>query len=328
MNATTLRIYKHLSEHKGWCSGSQIGEILGISRGAVGKQIALLRERGCAIEALSNRGYRLNAIPNTPEAFVVDPLLNTRIIGRNLIFRETTDSTNSDAATLAHAGAPDGTVVVAAHQTAGRGRFQRRWHAQPGQNLTFSLLLRPAIEPARISQLPILTAAALLPVLDPCLENTPTRLAIKWPNDILAGDRKLAGILCDCECEADLTHHVILGMGINVNSRCFPEPLCRTATSLALETGRETPLAPLLAAILNHFEPLYRDWCAVGDLTPFLPILNTRSQLLGRTVRIQTVTGTLHGRLTRIQPNGQLEIDTPDGRTSVHAGEVSLNGER
>ncbi|PTN36990.1 biotin--[acetyl-CoA-carboxylase] ligase [Desulfonatronum sp. SC1] len=326
MNATTIRIYELLAETPHWQSGEQLGHALGISRGAVAKHVGQLRERGCVIEAVSRRGYRFVSAPDAPEAFAVVPLLTTRVLGRHLIYLDETDWTNREAARLAQAGAAEGTVVVAAAQTAGRGRFQRHWHSQPGLNLTFSLLLRPSLEPARIPQLPILAAAALLPALDRVFGDTPSKLAIKWPNDILADGRKLCGILCECETEADLVHHIILGIGINVNSRRFPVDLRETATSLALETGRSTALAPLLADILNSFEPLYLQWCGISDLAPFLPLLMSRSHLRGRDLAISGAAGTLHGRFSRILPDGRLEIEAPEGLTTVHSGDVTLKG--
>ena len=324
MNSTTTRIYQHLSDTRHWRSGEKIGQELSISRTAVAKHIGQLREHGCIIQASPRRGYLLKSAPATPHPFIVTPLLKTEFIGKPLIYLDKTDSTNRVAARHAQNGASEGAVIIAGSQTAGRGRFQRPWHSPPESNLYFSIILRPDCPPARISQLPILAAAALLPVLDRCFDNGKSTLSIKWPNDILAAGRKICGILCECEVEMDVAHYVILGIGMNVNNAVFPNVISRTATSLFLETGKTRAAARLLADILNHFEPVYRQWCAARDMTALMPLLTERCFLRDRDIVVNSAGGSLHGRFSRILPDGQMEMHTATGISAVNSGDVTL----
>lgn len=293
-------------------SGARMATALGVSRAAVWKQVERLRTEGFAIEARARLGYRLIAASEAPRPEAVQPHLDTQSLGRALRYLCATVSTNSDLAALAAAGAPEGMVVVAETQSGGRGRLARRWLSAPGRNLTFSMLLRPALEPQRVTTLPLLAGVALaraIEELEPGLG-----LQIKWPNDLLLGGLKLAGILCEMQAEADCVHHVIVGIGLNVNLRRsqLPGEVRRTATSLRLATGRDWPRAPLLARVLNGFERDYDCWRREG-LAPFLGELAARDPLAGRRVVIEQGGRRLRGVAEGIQADGALRVRLSDG---------------
>ncbi len=307
-------------------SGETLCRELGISRAAIWKHVELLRCQGYEIEAQSRRGYRLVAVPNTPLETEVAPLLTTRQLGRALHFLARTDSTSRQLGLLAEQGAPEGTVVVADEQTEGRGRMARAWFSPPGVNLYLSLLLRPRVPPAAATTLPLLAGWGVAQAL----ESVAPRLAprIKWPNDIHVNGRKICGILCEMQAEADCVQHVIVGLGLNVNLAAadLPADIARVATSLRIASGAEVSRPALLAAILNTLEPAYRRWCDEG-LAPFLDALRARDALAGRRVTLDQIGRHLSGRAAGIAADGALLLQTEDGPVvSVVSGDVHITG--
>jgi BirA family biotin operon repressor/biotin-[acetyl-CoA-carboxylase] ligase len=139
------------------------------------------------------------------------------------------DSTQQVARDLARAGAAEGTAVVAEEQTAGRGRLGRPWHSPPGENLYCSVVLRPPLAPGEVPQIALVAGIAVAAAVE---EVTGRRPAIKWPNDVLLDGKKVAGILTEMESEIDRVHHVIAGIGVNLNTRRFPRELRDKASSL------------------------------------------------------------------------------------------------
>jgi BirA family biotin operon repressor/biotin-[acetyl-CoA-carboxylase] ligase len=186
--------------------------------------------------------------------------LGTRWLGRAYEWQASCSSTSDLAAARARAGAPAGLVVSADAQTAGRGRLGRRWHSPPGDNLAFSVLLRPSRPAADVPPLTLLVGAAIAEAL--------TRLGaeprLKWPNDVeLVEDgrrRKLAGILTEMASAGDHVEHVVVGVGVNVNGLDFPDEIAARATSLRRALGRPFDRAEVLAALLAALEPRYEDF--------------------------------------------------------------------
>lgn len=260
-----------------------------------------------------------------PDAAAVTPWLRTAVLGRPLLFFPELASTNLTAAEHGAAGAPEGLAVVADHQAAGRGRMARTWFSPPNRNLYVTLLLRPPLPPAAIPQLAIVTAIAIRRGLRELYPDLP--ITIKWPNDLLLHDRKLCGILCEMTCEGHKTGHAVIGFGVNVNVEDdeWPLELRQTAVSLRSATGRTVNRGRLLAAILNHFEPVYQEWLATRNLTMISSEWQQASALDGKTVTItqfeQTITGTAQG----ITPEGALVLQLTDGaRKIIHAGDAHI----
>jgi BirA family biotin operon repressor/biotin-[acetyl-CoA-carboxylase] ligase len=208
------------------------------------------------------------------------------------------DSTNRYLLDLARQGAPAGVVVVADHQTAGRGRRGRTWEAAPGGALLVSLLLRPEARVAPVDRRWLVTAAVALAAADAC---RPRRVTIKWPNDLLLGDRKVAGILAQADAGA-----VVVGIGINV-SWAPPGAAC-----LGAGVDRER----LLAALLVNLEGWYGRWDDV-DLA-----YRRRCTTLGRPVRAELAGRTVEGRAEALAADGALLVATPAGPVAVAAADV------
>ena len=322
MNDRTTQVLACLRQADGYLSGEKLCGQLGVSRTAVWKHIKQLREHGYTIDSAPNRGYHLDGAPNAPLPFEVNPLLTTKRVGRTFHYLAETDSTNRVASRLASEGTPEGTVVVADTQSAGRGRMQRVWFSPPGQNLYLSIVLRPQVLPLQVPQISLVigislcrTIAWMFPALQP---------RAKWPNDIFLGGRKLAGILCSMVAEMERVQHIVVGIGINVNVVAFPAELEATATSLRLAGGEEVSRPELLAMLLGDVEEAYGQWLEQG-LSSFLDEWNTYSLLTGRTVMVETLGQEVRGLVTGVSQTGTLILKLPDGTTrEIVGGDVHV----
>jgi BirA family transcriptional regulator, biotin operon repressor / biotin---[acetyl-CoA-carboxylase] ligase len=244
--------------------------------------------------------------PLTPG--LVEPLLRGRL-GRPYLWLETCTSTQD---MLRDRGLPEGTVAVAEHQTAGRGRSGRDWHDEPGETLLASVLLRP---PARapIAQLSLVCGLAVVETVGAV---SAVGAGIKWPNDVLVDGRKVAGILLEASSGV-----VVCGIGLNVNQTedGLPREVRTPAASLCTITGREHDRAELLVTLLVQLEAGYELWCREG-LAPFLPELERRDALRGSQVAVGDASGVADG----IAPDGRLRLRSPDGgAVLVASGEVT-----
>ena len=229
-----------------------------------------------------------------------------------------TESTNADALAAAAAGAPEGVVVVAEHQSAGRGRAGRSWSAPPRSGLTFSVLLRPpAASRPHWGSLPLLTGVA---VAEAVRRVGGVDAGLKWPNDVLVGERKLAGILAESTADA-----VVVGVGLNVSLRAGELPVGH-ATSLLLESAECTDRDPLLRAVLRGIERWYARWgdhagdpVACGLLAAYRDLCAT----LGREVAVHLPGGrVVSGTAVEVDSAGRLVVEGPSGRTPFAAGDV------
>ena len=323
MNETTGQILALLKAGGEYLSGEEIGGKLGISRSAVWKHVRDLKEAGYGIVSSPRKGYGLRDVANVPFAAEVTPHLGTATFGRRIDYHDAIDSTNRVAGDLARQGAAEGTVVVADAQSAGRGRMGRRWESPAGENLYFSVLLTPNVEPARVPQLALVAAVAVHEGLAACCPEIPAR--IKWPNDILVEGRKVAGILCEASLEADRVHRVVLGIGINVNGVSVPRALRASATTLRIAGGREVSRPALLGAVLNQLEARYQGWLRDGSLSGILDYFERHSALNGRPVAAENLSGVVHGTARGITPAGELVIETAAGALlQLLAGDVHL----
>lgn len=229
-----------------------------------------------------------------------------------------TPSTNADLVAAAAAGAAHGTVLVGEHQSAGRGRLGRSWAAPPRSALTFSVLLRPPpATRARWGWLPLLAGAA---VASAVREATGVDPALKWPNDVLVGERKLAGVLAQVAGEA-----VVVGIGLNVSLRTEELPV-PTATSLALAGASTTDRDTVLRAVLRRLGRDYRSWRehdGEADTCGLRPTYLSLCTTLGRDVTVHLPDGeSLTGRALDVDAEGRLVVETGSGARSFAAGDV------
>ena len=220
---------------------------------------------------------------------------------------DATDSTQSDVQRLAAEGAPEGTVVTARHQRAGRGRRGHEWWDAPGESLLVSVLLRPSAPPATAPQLSLVGGL----VVAEALAGFGVTARIRWPNDLLVDGRKVCGILADAASDgAGRLHHVILGIGVNLNQSGFPAALAERATSLRLVTGRAHDAALVLDAVLAHLAPRYAAWQA-GGFAALREAWLAHAGLSGQVVRLPDGT---RGVAESVGDDGVLRARAGDGR--------------
>ncbi|MFG1703484.1 biotin--[acetyl-CoA-carboxylase] ligase [Nonomuraea sp. M3C6] len=230
---------------------------------------------------------------------------------------DSTGSTNADLAEAAHEGAPEGTVLVAEAQLAGRGRLGRGWSAPPRSGLTFSILLRPEVPVAAQGWLSLLYGVAAATAVRRLAE---VDVRLKWPNDLLIGERKLAGVLAERADDA-----VVIGMGLNVSLRQEELPV-ETATSLGIEQAACVDRDPLLRAVLREVERHYRDWSDAGgdaEASGLRAAYLASSATIGRQVRVELPgQQSLTGRATGVDGSGHLQVEAAGERYTLSAGDV------
>jgi BirA family biotin operon repressor/biotin-[acetyl-CoA-carboxylase] ligase len=220
------------------------------------------------------------------------------------------DSTNRQLLDDARRGAPPGSVVVADHQTAGRGRLDRTWEAAPGSSLLVSVLVRPDLEPSRIHVVVMAAALALRSAVGDVAGFTPE---LKWPNDLVVGDRKLAGLLAEREGDA-----IVLGAGCNVRGDAFGPELAGVATACETEAGRPIDRDEILDRFLSELGARLDALGAVA--VDYRGALGT----LGRPVRVETGTETIKGTAVDVDDDGALVVQADDGtRRVVNVGDVT-----
>lgn len=301
-------------------SGEKIAAALGISRAAVGKRVAELRRRGFAIEAAPRRGYRLDAVPDALTADLVTPKLTTSWLGRAWRHVARIGSTNDEAGAWARAGAAAGAVVVADEQTRGRGRLGRRWHSPPGQSLYLSVVLRPPLAPHRVPPVTLAAAVAVAETLVGC-DVAP---ALKWPNDVLLDGKKVAGILTEMSADLDRVHHVVVGIGVNLNTVQFPDDLGAIATSVAESRGTAVVRADFAAALCGRLEHWFDQFVADGA-APVVAAWKQHARFFGRRVHVSAGRDQLDGVAEDLEEDGALRLRLDDGRvTRIVAGEVQI----
>lgn len=233
-----------------------------------------------------------------------------------LLIRETAASTNDEARILGNAGTPGGLVVLALQQTAGRGRRGAAWFSPAGESLAFSILIRPQ-EPKAIW--PRLALATGLAVAE-AVESFGLAAGIKWPNDVWIDSLKVAGILV--EAGADFA---IIGIGINVNTREFPQEVANIATSLRMESGRDVPRHEVLGAIVRRFA--LRQSQIGADFHELLEAVRQRCVLTGNRVSLTTSAGPKAGTVEGIAPGGELMLRSEAGLEHlIQADEVRIIG--
>jgi len=292
---------------------------LGLPKAVVFRQIEQLRSKGYRIDARPVRGYRLLEVPDRLTALELSPLLVTEEFGRTIHSFEAIESTNDQARALAEDGAAQGELVIAEVQTRGRGRRGRVWHSAPGKNLTFSLVLRPRLPPARAPEITLAAGVALCEVLREAAFDA----RIKWPNDLWIADRKVAGILTETASDEGGLRYAVLGIGLNVNTSQFPPDLETIATSLMLARGEAIPRVFLLAAILERLE-LWLSRLETAGLAETLQRCRSWSATLGRTVLVDA-RPPIAGVAEAIDDSGALLVRDPAGVLHrVTAGDVGL----
>ncbi|MDQ1702096.1 MAG: BirA family transcriptional regulator [Frankiaceae bacterium] len=245
---------------------------------------------------------------------ITQALQRTSELWREVHVVARTGSTNTDLVARAAAGEGEGLVLAAEEQDAGRGRLDRVWTAPPRSALTFSVLLRPPLPPSTRPLLPLLAGLA---IVDALAGRYGVEAALKWPNDVLARDRKLAGVLAETVDDA-----VVVGIGLNVLQRVGELPV-DTAVALVALTAEPVDRSIVLLAVLRAFEARYGAWLEADGAAPdLLASYRAHCSTIGRDVRVELAGETLHGRAVDVDTNGHLVVETGGGVRHIAAGDV------
>ena len=293
-------------------SGEALAGRLGCSRAAVHRHVEALRRSGIAVEG-GHDGYRLPADADPVVPSLVVPRLRPPLAGP-VVWLAETGSTNDEAVARAREGAPEGLVVGADRQRAGRGRRGRPWLAAAGHALLVSVLLRPRVPPVEAGLLPIVAAVGVAEALGP-------EARIVWPNDILLGGRKVAGVLCEMSADQERVGWAVAGIGVNVRSAPALDD-ARWEPGALSDAGPPPARADLLVGLVAALGRRYAAWAA-GDADGVLAAYAARDDLAGRAVAVELGPGEeLSGRCAGLDPLGRLRLVTPEGERPLGAGEV------
>jgi BirA family biotin operon repressor/biotin-[acetyl-CoA-carboxylase] ligase len=299
MNHHKRTVIDILRSNPDFVSGEAISSTLGISRNAVHKHVKSLRSRGYKILGVSHRGYKLEEEPCRLSVPTIVAATRNTLFGRAIRYYDEIESTNLEAKSLAADGAPEGTVVIAECQTAGRGRLGRRWTSPAGRGLLFSVVLRPDLP---MSDAHLLTLVAATAAADAIEAHTGVAVRLKWPNDLFIG----------------------IGLNVNTEYTDLPVPLRRSAASLKMAAGHPIDRSELLARILLSLESSYLAVRRNG-FAQAIESFRDRDYLSHKTVSVQTREGPVVGEMVGIDDRGALLLQLPHRHIRrFYAGDVSV----
>ena len=302
-------------------SGARIAKEIGVSRSTVWRWVQRLRALGVKVKGQPATGYFLEQTSDILTADLLRQRLKGSLFGKRIYHFFKTDSTNRVALELGHAGEPEGAVVLAEEQTAGRGRAGRAWISDRATGLYVTLLLRPKLAPV---QAPLLTMMAGLSARSAVQTLTGLAVDLKWPNDLLIGGKKTGGILTEMHAEPGQIRFVIVGIGLNVNQEKFSGEVAETATSLRLETGKLQSRMELLARLLREFESDYNRLLREGLASVVERFEAVSTYAKGKRVRVTNGTESYAGTTAGLGPEGLLQVQRDDGKLmTVIAGDVA-----
>jgi len=296
---------------------------LGVSRAMVWKGIEALRADGYVIESAPAKGYRLVSAPDLIGERDIAPRLKPGGFCTGIHSFDGVGSTNTEAMRLASEGAAEGALVVSDSQSSGRGRLGRAWVSPPGVNVYMSVILRPDVTP---SEAPLITLAVSVALARAVRGLYGLPASIKWPNDLMVGSRKFAGILTEMNAEPERVRHVVAGVGVDVNMpfASFPPEIRETATSIMVELGRAVSRAELIARFMDELPGPYGRVVA-GDEASVLDEWRGLSLTLGRMVKVNTLKGDVVGFARDIDEGGGLVIEKDGGGIErVTCGDVGF----
>ncbi|MGD9488889.1 MAG: biotin--[acetyl-CoA-carboxylase] ligase [Calditrichaceae bacterium] len=253
--------------------------------------------------------------------------LTTGIVGENFVFLDKTESTNRYALKLAKEGAPDGTVVCTGYQTGGKGRFDRQWFANPGENMLLSIVVRPEMLIDSVQKITLASAVILIEAIQSYLKShkiSVPDIEVKWPNDLLVQGKKLAGILAESVLRDKKVETLVIGFGLNINSTLekMPVEIRNMATSLIENTKKTIQIEDFISHFLNLFEKRYLEL----ERTNYNHVVSEwkrHCKQFGHTIKIKTLDGTTESVFHDIDENGLLIYRLKNGKyKTLHSGEI------
>lgn len=301
-----------------YISGEELSRRFKISRTALWKKINYLRTLGYEIVAHKSTGYSLKSSPDIPYPWEI---YRTNSVWQKIIYYPSVESTNTEARFLAEKGIAGGTVLIAEKQTGGRGRMGRVWVSPPAGNIYLSLILRPEVPPFVAPQF---TLSAGVGVARTVEEVTGLKPEIKWPNDLLLNKKKFSGILTELNSETDRVNFIIVGIGINLNSKLddYPEELRNELTTLRTVTEKKYRRNEFIIKLLDNLENVFRSLIKSG----FCEIKKEWEKyfcMKDENVVISFQNSKLHGRAVGIDDTGAFLLRLESGKIErVLSGDV------
>jgi BirA family biotin operon repressor/biotin-[acetyl-CoA-carboxylase] ligase len=317
------QILLHLEERKGnWVSSESLAKKLAFDRSTIGKHISQLKIDGYPIESSPKEGYLLQETTDLVTPREIRDGLETKVFGKtDIVYFTETDSTNTRAKDLAARHAPEGALVLSEKQTRGRGREARSWFSPSRDGIYLSLILRPTIPPREAPKITLLTAVA---VAETILSLTRLKIAIKWPNDILTGGKKLAGILTEIGTQGDDIDYVVVGLGLNVNTPRFPDDIRDKATSVLIETGKRFSRVRIIREYLKWYEAYYEVFNNIG-FDPVRKRWRELTNMIGQQITVETIDRKYTGEVQDIDRDGALIITDRAGKSHrIIFGDVTV----
>ena len=301
-------------------SGTKIAQEISSNRSEVWRLIQQLRGLGVDVAGHPATGYRLRSVPDLLLPEILRPLLRGTMFEAHLHHFYKIGSTNSAAMGSAAEGVPEGSVLLAEEQTAGRGRGANTWQSPRSTGIYCSAVLRPPLPPSDVLVLSLMAGLAV----QAAIQQTDSRVQadLKWPNDILIEGKKVCGILTEMNAEATRVRYVVVGIGINVNQASFPKEL--QATSLRLATGSEWSRVELAAALLKSLDREYRQFVQGPEARSSIlrRFAENSSWLQGKKVRIEENGSAFEGTTEGLDARGFLQVRTAHGMQTVLSGTV------
>ena len=303
-------------------SGTKLAQEIGITRSEIWRLIQQLRTLGLEIAGHPATGYQLVKVPDLPLPDVLASPLSSTMFAGNVHHYFRIPSTNSEAMQAAAGGAPEGSVFLAEEQTAGRGRGGHSWTSPPSSGIYCSVVLRPTLPPADAIVLSLMAGLAAAFAVEQVAQVKPD---LRWPNDVLIGERKVCGILTEMNAEITRVRYAVIGVGINVNQSEFPSDLAAIATSLRIAIGRVCSRVELTAALLQSLD---REYCALTSRN----IAESRADIFrrfeqhstyarGKRVQVEEDGGYV-GTTAGLDDRGFLLVQTDKGVRTVLSGGV------
>ncbi|OPY70489.1 MAG: Bifunctional ligase/repressor BirA [Syntrophorhabdaceae bacterium PtaU1.Bin034] len=317
----TREILGFLQDRSGYVSGTSIASQLQITRTAVWKYLKQLEEMGYVFDKLKGKGYRLRFTPDRLFPWQIEPILSTRFIGREIVYKDSVDSTNVLAFKLALGGCKEGTCVIAETQSAGRGRLQRKWHSPYARNLYLSVVLRPELHPSRVYPLTFISSLAAFDTV----KAAGAEPRLKWPNDVLIQGKKICGTLIELSTEADRVRFVVIGIGLNVNMEkedMDPE-IADRATSLLMETKKRFERTRICGILLGNLERYYEIGRQEG-MSEICRLWEERARTKGTYMEIVQTDRTYRGISHGIDEDGAVLLEENGKVARVIAGDASV----
>lgn len=301
-------------------SGTKIAQEISSSRSEVWRLIQQLRSLGVDVAGHPATGYQLRSVPDLLLPEILRPLLRGTMFEAHLHHFYKIGSTNSAAMGSAAEGVPEGSVLLAEEQTAGRGRGANTWQSPRSTGIYCSVVLRPPLPPSDVLLLSLMAGLAV----QAAIQQTDSRVQadLKWPNDVLIDGKKVCGILTEMNAEATRVRYVVVGVGINVNQASFPKEL--QATSLRLATGGEWSRVELAAALLKSLDREYRQFVQGPEARASIlrRFAENSSWLHGKKVRIEENGSAFEGTTEGLDLRGFLQVRTAHGMQTVLSGTV------